>query len=68
MSTEAGAIEGSGAGRPRMGDRPHPHGRAGLERGDERQHQARPVLVALFAAFEILPVPEIRNSGRRGRP
>lgn len=31
-----------------------------LERGDQRQHQAGPVLVALLAAFEVLPVPEIR--------
>ena len=59
MSTEAGPIEGPGAGRPRMGDRPHAHWRAVLERRDQRQRQAGPILVALFATFEMLPVAEI---------
>lgn len=50
-----------GAGRRRMGDRQHTHDwRAVLKRGDQRQHQAWPIFVALFATFEILPVPEIR--------
>lgn len=49
-----------GADRRRMADRQDAHDRrAVLERGDERQHEARPVLVTLFAAFEMLPVPEI---------
>lgn len=49
-----------GPGRRRVGDRQHPHQRrAVLERGDQRQHQTGSILVALFAAFEMLPVPEI---------
>lgn len=49
-----------GADRRRMADRQDAHDRrAVLERGDQRQHEARPVLVTLFAAFEMLPVPEI---------
>lgn len=42
-----------------MGDRPHAHERAVLKRRDQRQHKAGTILVALFAAFEVLPVPEI---------
>lgn len=50
------------AGRRRMGDRQHAHDRrAVLKRGDQRQHQAGPILRGVASARDT-------NTGRRGRP
>ncbi|MER9248342.1 hypothetical protein [Mesorhizobium sp. M0590] len=43
-----------------MGDRQDPDDwRAVLLHGDQREHQAGPVLVSFLAAFAVLPRPEV---------
>ena len=39
----------------------YPHGRSAVvNMRNHRQHKHRPILVALFATFEKLPMPEVR--------